>query len=276
MANKLIDVFCIACILTVCIGLNKAETERTVYTTKIDTTYVTVVDTIRLVDTIVTTKKSIIDKKPTIEQKKTIITYNKQPKEWHLFDNTWKYDYTPIKYSEEELTLLTNILMKESTSADSINQKIDQYLVMICAIRRLHGKHALEEGIITVEDIILKCNSFLDGKDNARYKKFKRKDCHKYTKKDYIKHFNQCQEVVLNVLNCNIPNYVPYIPQGTFFYWNSRLDTNKKQKRMLMNKCKIVASTIKDHHFYAEIKYIDSIEWSHMVSKTKLPYFVLK
>jgi hypothetical protein len=279
--NKIVDLFVLCCIGMMCIGVNKAETEKTIQVVyKVDTLKVTdtlFIDTIKMVDTVKVVNKINKVKVNAVKVKEETIKYTKSNKEWSLFDKNWQYKYDSIRYTNEELILLTNILLKESTSADSINQLIDQYLVVICAIRRLHGKHSLDKRITRIEDIILKCSTFLDGKDNVRYKQFKRKDCHKHNKKDYQVHYKHCESIVLNVLNCNIPAYVPYVPEGTFFYWNSRIDTNIKQKKLLKsNKCVIVASTIKDHHFYTLKEYMSKEEWEYVNKTNKESYFVLK
>ena len=57
-------------------------------------------------------------------------------KEWYLFSQyKLRYNYKPIKYTEKELTLLTNVLYRESRVSDTKNHMIDQYFVVICGIQ---------------------------------------------------------------------------------------------------------------------------------------------
>ena len=185
------------------------------------------------------------------------VVYEPTHKEWYAFDNTWRYNYEPIEYTEEELALFTNILYRESRSSNNLSKEIDQYLVMICAVRRFHYDRGNKAPIRCPRDIVTKCHSFTIP-DNP----------HKTLDN---RHWYKCQKIVKNVFHCNIPSYIPYIPHGTFAYWNSRIDTNMRQKQSLQTRHTIVASTVKDHHYFARVEHLlpSEVDYLSAVQKTR-------
>ena len=171
-------------------------------------------------------------------------------KEWYLFSQyKLRYNYKPIKYTEKELTLLTNVLYRESRVSDTKNHMIDQYFVVICGIQTITvlNKHK------TITELITKGSSFTMPK--AKYKT-------KFNDDNWVK----CREICKNVLECKIPKFVPYLPDGTISYWNDRIDTNVNQKKHLESKYICVASTVHDTHYYCHIDYIKDHELEYIIS----------
>jgi hypothetical protein len=176
-------------------------------------------------------------------------TFTLTNKEWYAFSKSkLKYYYQPIKYTEKELNLLTNILYRESRISDTKNHMIDQYLVMICGIQTITvmKKHK------SINDLIKNGTSFTMPK--AKYKT-------KFNDANWVK----CREICKNVLECKIPSFVPYVPNGTICYWNDNVDTNIKQKKHLESKYVCVASTIHETHYYCHIDYIEDYELKYLI-----------
>jgi len=176
-----------------------------------------------------------------------MVTYTN--KEWYAFSNSpLKYYYKPIKYTEKELNLFTNILYRESRVSDTKNHIIDQYLVTICGIQTITvmKKHK------SITEMIKKGSSFTMPK--AKYKT-------KFNDPNWIK----CREICKNVLECKIPSFIPYVPDGTISYWNDNIDTNIRQKKHLESKYICVASTVHDTHYYCHIDYIKDYELEYII-----------
>jgi hypothetical protein len=187
-------------------------------------------------------------------------------KEWFPFANK-KYNYEPIVATEDERNHFANILYRESGNAavfkghgfqigkwgDTIplsSLEVDQYFVALVGIRTIHAtKHPYD-----------KCQTLSDMFYNGQF-----------TPENSIPHWDnihwrQCRKVVDNVLACKIPTHIPYLPQGTFCYWNSRIDTNVKQKRYLETQGIHVATTIKDHHYFVIVHYADPEEIGYLLN----------
>lgn len=189
-----------------------------------------------------------------------IIPYKPDSMEWFAFKGGWQCDYN-VKYDDSAITVLTNILYKESRSFETENKLIDKYLVIMCAIRKTELKYGNN------------VNKFIAA--------LKSGDCNMFGWRDYFytpksgKNWDNCKEVVLNILNGNIPDYVPYVPHGTINYWNSDIDTNTAQRLMLEKKYVIFASTVKQHHFFVkesemrpeEREYLKSVSCLNNVEK---------
>ena len=178
--------------------------------------------------------------------------------EWKLLEKEWfpyrglTYSYKPVDYDSIELLAFTNIIYRESGTSPSkyslgaLNDAIDvdRYLVGIVALRTIHSNKAPFNKINRIYDV-LKSRQFPYDK-SLEVK----------TNKEWL----ECLEVAKKVLRGDIPKYVPYIPKGTFCYWNTRIDTNKKQKKYLETKGVHVASSVKDHHYFAIIDYMEDDE----------------
>ena len=182
------------------------------------------------------------------ELPKNIINYTN--KEWYAFSQyKLRYNYEPIKYTEKELTLLTNVLYRESRVSDTKNHIIDQYFVVICGIQVI----TVLKKYKTITNLITKGSSFTMPK--AKYKTY-------FDNKNWV----NCREICKNVLECKIPDFVPYLPDGTISYWNDKIDTNVKQKKHLESKYICVASTIHDTHYYCHIDYIKDYELEYITN----------
>lgn len=174
-------------------------------------------------------------------------------KEWFAFDNSnFKYNYDTICYSEEDLNLFADILWRESRAYFTIGQRIDQYLVAICGIQTIIGLKQHKD----IHDLIYNGYSFTFPKTNSKRRKSKA--------------WIECRKVCKNVLECNIPAYVPYVPHGTICYWNSRIDTNLKHKKRLEDTYQCVGSTVWDHHYYCYPKYMTEKERQYLFNNDKL------
>ena len=123
-------------------------------------------------------------------------TYEPLKKEFFAFGYK-PYDYTPVKYTERELVLLTNVLYRESTSSKTVNEEIDQYLVVICAINRLYvnNNQPNESHVHTIMDIIYRTKSFTEPK-------------RKFTTSFDNKHWVKCYNITKNVLDAKIPSSI--------------------------------------------------------------------
>lgn len=186
------------------------------------------------------------------------VKYEKLEKEFFAFGYK-PYDYKPVSYTQKELYLLTNILYRESTSSKNVHDEIDQYFVIICAINRLYinNKQRNESHVHTVMDIIYRTKSFTEPK-------------RKFTTSFDNPHWVKCLNITKNVLDAKIPSYIPHIPKGTIAYWNSRIDTNMRQKAHLQQRYVCVASTVKDHHYFAVVDWL-SDEEKQLMKTTKNP-----
>lgn len=217
------------------------------------------VDSTLLVDTFLTAPpvntfehNEVIEKVKT-ERKTPVKSRELSVKEWYPYYPVWYYKYDKIEADSNEINEFTNILFTESGSQlkhydYDYNVDIDRYLVAIVAIRTIHSKVKPYDKVKTLKDMFR----------NGQFKK--ESSLPKY----HLKEWRKCREVIVDVLNCEIPAEVPYIPHGTFCYWNSRLDTNKKQKAYLENNGYHVATTGKDHHYFAIKGYINQDELTYL------------
>lgn len=188
---------------------------------------------------------------------KPAYNFNQDSTEYFAFPrDSFDYTYTPIKYTDYELLLFTNILYRESRDHSTLHTQIDQYFVCIAGIQRiLCEPHKYP----TVEDMVFRSGSF----SYPLHVLTMRFDSTTHPRQ--YKVWMNCQKVVKNVLERNIPKYVPYLPKGTFCYWNSRIDTNLKQKHYLETRAYSVASTIWNHHYYVIDYYCDEKEKEYLI-----------
>jgi hypothetical protein len=208
----------------------------------------------------------------TIDNKKNNYTYcdvndikgnhekndNMLTKQYYAFANSpFEYDYEPIPYTEEELNLFANVLHAESRDKSTLEREIDMYFVAICGIMRiLCENHSYK----TVTDMVLYSNSFpykVKGGTKPLFDSIQNPKAYKI--------WADCREVAKNVLERNIPCYVPYLPYGTFCYWNDRIDTNMKQARYLENRGICIATTVWEHHYYIIEGYHKQEELDYLV-----------
>lgn len=183
--------------------------------------------------------------------------YKMLEKEWFPFRGV-PYDYKPVKYDSTSLIKFVNILYRESGTKPSkytledLNEAmdIDRYLVAITAVRGIQSSVESMKKINSLDDL-LKSKTFFPYK--------------KSSKVIDNEQWRDCYKVAVEVLNCRIPDFVPYIPSGTICYWNSRIDTNKKQKRYLENMCIHVGSSVKDHHYFAPDALITAEEKEFLI-----------
>jgi len=189
------------------------------------------------------------------------VVFRKSVEHWTPFEG-FSYDLPGRMWSDSNKILFTNILFRESTGSNGIEEQIDQYLVAITALRRLDGKN-YNELVVT------------KAYNKSKYPRYSKRCTRSDDKYYYIEKFvgafsmesynkptfgkkinriawDKCYIVVNNTLEGDIPSYVPYIPMGTYTYLNSRLDTDESWIRTVTTKYVVVASTIKDHHFYAD------------------------
>jgi hypothetical protein len=222
---------------------------------------------------------AILVKKELIKNPERKIISNKlklHKKEWFPFKD-FKYKLNKQKWSQSNKVLFTNILFRESGgTVTSKHKEIDQYLVAITAMRRYIGKN------YTSPVIIKKYN-----KNFKRYKSQAVKITKKYyhvpkfvgaysmaslkkpvfkggTKVINEKAWQQCYKVVNDVLEGTIPDFVPYVPHGTYAYLNSRIDTDMDWINSVTKKWVVVASTVKDHHYYADPEEMTKEEIEHL------------
>lgn len=154
--------------------------------------------------------------------------------QWFAFDSTWQYNHKKIAFTERELNMFTNILCRESRSCKTREQEIDCYFVAIVMLRKTQTINC------TTASCMLKAGGF--SYTQAMY------DRTAYNEPSWVK----CREILKNVFSCRIPSYVPYLPHGTFYYWNSRLDRAWPWRKRLEQRCINVASTVKDHHYFVQ------------------------
>jgi hypothetical protein len=156
--------------------------------------------------------------------------------------------------------MFTNILYREFKSRYNKHDEIDQYLVAITAIRRYTDK-----GPMFFRDKFVGAFRKASTSKPKFYKNKAMKE----------KAWKGCYEVVKNVLAGKIPDYIPYIPHGTSAYLNSRLEGENSEYRKKhkinvgwVNTCQteyaIVASTVKDHHYYANPELMTTKEINHL------------
>lgn len=222
---------------------------------------------------------AILVKKELIKNPKRKIISNKlklHKKEWFPFKD-FKYNLDKQNWSKKNRILFTNILFRESGgTVTNIHKEVDQYLVAITAMRRYIGKNYTSPVVIK--------------KYNKKFKRYKSQAI-KVTKNYYYvpkfvgaysmasskkpvfkggtkvineKAWQQCYKVVNNVLKGNIPDFVPYVPHGTYAYLNSRIDTDMNWINSVTKKWVVVASTVKDHHYYANPEEMTKKEIEHL------------
>lgn len=186
-------------------------------------------------------------------------------KEWEAFPRSeWDYNYDIIPYSERELMALTNVIWRESASSSDANRVRDQYMVMLTALRVVQN---IKRKKITLTDMLEK------GTFQYVTEKYYTSPCYNWDPKikseatlnEYKEIWLQCKQVALNVINCNIPKYIPYLPTGTFYYHNSRLDKNVAQRKHLEKTSWCIASSIKDHFYFMQIEYATPKEITYLV-----------
>jgi hypothetical protein len=170
--------------------------------------------------------------------------------EWYAYDKSlFYYDYKPLKYSEQELNLLTNILYRESgIDSTNIDHEINQYFVVICAIYTINSFNKFN----SITELINSGTTFT-------------RPLNGHLNKDKVNGWNKCKEICKNVLECKIPSYIPYLPTGTIAYWGSEIDTNEKQKKHLESNYICVASTSLNVHYYCHLKYISNVELNYLI-----------
>lgn len=170
-------------------------------------------------------------------------------KEWFALKG-FKYDLDTLNWKQEDIILFANILSRESGSTvRSVHQEIDMYLVAIAARYRFLDK-GYEHPVVKERTKSRFVGAYsMEAKTKPKFKKPLNE-----------KAWNKCYEIVSNVLSGNIPDFVPYIPNGTHAYLNSRLDTDQAWINACTTKWVVVASTIKDHHYYANPDYFTAEE----------------
>lgn len=215
-----------------------------------------------------------IIEKPVQKEEKVDITYTQD--EWFPFLG-FKYDLDSLNWSERDKILFTNILFRESGSTViSRNHEIDQYFVAISAIRRYTDRKC------GVAPLVKYSKKFVRFKNQAAkithdayyvYRfvgAFSMASYNKPTFKRNVKAnqeaWEQCYKVVTNVLNGTIPNFVPYIPHGTFAYLKKEIDTDYNWINAVTKKWVLVATTIKDHHYYADPDCMTDQEKKHLLN----------
>lgn len=230
----------------------------------------------------------VIDKADTTKVQETvpIVTHDTlHHKEWFPFKG-FKYELKAHNWSEENKLLFVNILFRESGgTVTNIHQEIDQYLVAICAIRRYKDKNSK---LVVTKKYSKRILYRKGSKTYTKYRKRSTKETKTYfyvpkflgaytmaSKKRPVftggtrfineKAWNKCYETVTDVLSGTIPNYVPYIPHGTYAYLNSRLDVDRGWIRACTIRWGVVASTIKDHHYYCNPEDILEWEYAHIM-----------
>jgi hypothetical protein len=203
---------------------------------------------------------SVLYEEPSIER---FDSYKKTEKEWSGFTRSiWNYKYGSMKYTERELMALTNVIYRESTSSNTPNKSIDQYLVMITAIRVVQNK---KRGKVNIADMLSSGGTFTYITERfytvPTFEIEKSSIPIKKRKELWLR----CKRVALDVINCSIPEYVPYLPHGTFYYHNSRLDKNIRQRKHIEKTSWCIAASVKDHHYYVQIKYSTPAEIKYIV-----------
>lgn len=188
--------------------------------------------------------RQVIEIKPTIKLKEVKIEYKRtlHPKEWFAFhDWSWQdHKYEPIPYTQRQLDVMTDMLTIESNYGDSKPHQIDQYFVVLGGVRAIGWR----SDVNSLQDLIAKSGLWSEKPTYHRGTWYWKKN----------------QEIVKNVLNCTLPAWVPYMPTSASYYWNSRLDTNMKQKERLETTCVCFASSIRDHHYFAKWEFLTQEE----------------
>lgn len=177
--------------------------------------------------------------------------YVLEPNEWYPYYNSgFIFSYNPVKYTEKELNLFTNILYRESGMSYNLNQQVDQYYVAICGIQAIIAMGKYE----TITELIKHGSSFTYPQNG-------------FTSYPNDTLWTKCKVVCKNVLERNIPSFVPYIPMGTIAYWNDKIDTNVKQKNHLKDKYIKVATTIWGTDYYCHKDYISEKDLNYLLLK---------
>jgi hypothetical protein len=189
------------------------------------------------------------------------IHYEKGPNEWYAFEESdFKYDYKPIPYTEEELNVYTNIIYRETGMGLTTNAEVDKYFVAIVGIMRILCEN---DRYKTITDMVSRSNSFT-------YPTYGNKSPFDSISRPLeYKCWMLCRDVAQNVLNGTIPSYVPYLPYGTFCYWNDKNDTNMKQKYYLETRGMCVATTCWGHSFYVIKGYERKEEIQYLIDNDR-------
>jgi len=217
----------------------------------------------------------IINLKPVFSTQIDTGNINYTEAEWFPYKG-FKYDLKALEWTDRDVILFTNILFRESGSTViSKNHEIDQYFVAISAIRRYVDEN-LDSPVVIVrynksftrfKNVAIKTTEdsyyvprFVGAFSMASYEvpAFKR------NKEANMKAWLQCHKVVLNVLKGEIPSHVPYIPHGTFAYLKKSIDTDYAWINAVTKKWCNVATTIKDHHYYANPVHMTAQEREHL------------
>jgi hypothetical protein len=254
--TKILDLIVFATMFFGIAGLSQSKSDKLTFNVEvIDSCIVNPIDSIciSVVDTVNETITQVC--KDTIE-------YKREPKEWYAFEGSkFKYNYKPIPYTEKELNLFTNVLYRESGMGFTVNQEVNKYFVAIVGVMRIICEN---DKFKTISDMIKYSNSFTYPEYGTRmpYDSIKRPNEYKA--------WMHCKNVVKNVLEANIPSYVPYIPYGTFCYWSDEIDTNMQQKRYLEERGICIATSVWNSHYYLIEKYAKPEELQYLVDNDLL------
>lgn len=194
-------------------------------------------------------KHSILLKKPKIDH---------EPLIWYMFEDS-TYNLEVTKWSERDKILFTNVLKSESGSYRTDRRYIiDQYLVAVCAYRRF-----LER---TGHKVTVQKSTRLEFVGSIPMEAYTI-PVHKNKVNEMA--WNNCYEIISNVINNTIPEWVPFIPRGTYAYireehctamwWVGRLKDPKVHTK--------VAHTIKGHQYFTQLKYNPGMK-SHKTSQS--------
>ena len=196
-----------------------------------------------------------------IHEEESPIHYEKGPNEWYAFEGSdFKYDYKPIPYTEEELNVYTNIIYRETGMGLTMNAEVDKYFVGIVGIMRTLFEN---DRYKTITDMISKSNSFTYPAGGNR------NPFDSTSRPLEYETWMFCNKVVKNVLDATIPSYVPYLPYGTFCYWNDKNDTNMKQRYYLETRGMCVATTCWGHSYYVIKGYERKEEIQYLIDNDR-------
>lgn len=187
--------------------------------------------------------------------------------EWAAFNHQWRYKYEPIVFKDSSYKiLLTNILYRESGMLPkNQREEVDQYLVALCAIRWIQAHPEYLENpyiyrafyIFTVPVNDNRVPNFKLNKDGTKASDY----VYNLRRKSWLK----CRAVVENVLECRIPKHIPYVPHGTYCYWNDDLDTDLVHGKRLEKHYANIVTTIRNHHYYADPRDMTKEELEYLV-----------
>jgi hypothetical protein len=189
---------------------------------------------------------------------------------WFSLQNK-KYDFPTVNWPDSVKILFTNILFRESTSYTSQKLKIDQYLVAIAAMRKFFDKKLTN--VIQYKHYKLEKCSERQRKhaiDSNETHYIVPKFMGTFTMDSYekpilkskldIDAWAHCYTLVGNVMEGNIPEWVPYIPHGTFAYLNIPISTDTWWIDRVQTKYIRVAHSYKQHTYFADPKYMTDEE----------------